>query len=311
MIADLWRNFIQWIANITEPVYDFFDGLLAFLPAIGFGDWVASFVDWLRNDAPLSEPFFDGLRSFIAFVADDIFLSIFQLIPPIIFILALTFLAYRLMPRSYGLPILVFFGLLLIQSIGYWNDMLITLSLVLTATLISIIIGIPIGIWMARNDTVRAIVTPVLDFMQTMPAFVYLIPAVAFFSIGIVSGVVASVIFAMPPTVRLTNLGIRQVPTELIEASDSFGSTPKQKLYKVQLPMAKTTIMAGVNQTIMLALSMVVIAAMIGTDGIGRQVYYAVGRNDISMGFEAGICLVILAIILDRLTQAFNKPKNA
>ncbi|WP_280771323.1 ABC transporter permease [Salipaludibacillus daqingensis] len=292
------------MAEWWESIYNWFDGLLNFMPRIPLGSWVESFVEWLKN----AQFVFDGIRSVIAFITTDVFLSFFQLIPPIIFILALTGIAYAIVKKqgSYGLPILVFFGLLLIESVDYWDDLLLTLSLVLTATLISIIIGVPLGIWMARNNTVQRIVTPILDFMQTMPAFVYLIPAVAFFSIGIVPGVVASVIFAMPPTVRLTNLGIRQVPTELIEASEAFGSTAKQKLYKVQLPMAKVTIMAGINQTIMLALSMVVIAAMIGTDGIGRQVYYAVGRNDIAMGFEAGICLVILAIILDRLTQALN-----
>ncbi|MCE7794121.1 proline/glycine betaine ABC transporter permease [Salipaludibacillus sp. CUR1] len=291
-----------------ESIYAWFESLLNFVPRIPLGSWVESFVEWLKN----AQFLFDGVRGVIAFIASDVFLNFFQLIPPIIFILVLTGLSYLLVKKqkSYGLPVLIFFGLLLIESVDYWDDLLLTLSLVLTATLISVLLGVPIGIWMARNNLVQKVVTPILDFMQTMPAFVYLIPAVAFFSIGIVPGVVASVIFAMPPTVRLTNLGIRQVPTEMIEASDAFGSTPKQKLYKVQLPMAKVTIMAGINQTIMLALSMVVIAAMIGTDGIGRQVYYAVGRNDIAMGFEAGICLVILAIILDRLTQALNPAKK-
>nr|WP_090890174.1 proline/glycine betaine ABC transporter permease [Evansella caseinilytica] len=283
---------------------------MAFLPRIPFGDWIESLVDWMKNTEFIANRFND-LRDFIAFISTDIFLSFFQLIPPIIFILILTAVSFWFTrkKRAYGLPVLVFFGLLLIESVNYWNDMLLTLSLVLTATLISIVVGIPLGIWMGKSNRVQQIVTPILDFMQTMPAFVYLLPAVAFFSIGMVPGVVASVIFAMPPTVRLTNLGIRQVPTEMIEASDSFGSTSLQKLFKVQLPMAKTTIMAGVNQTIMLALSMVVIAAMIGTDGLGRQIYFAVSRNDLAMGFEAGICLVILAIILDRLTQAFNLNK--
>ncbi|PRO66100.1 ABC transporter permease [Alkalicoccus urumqiensis] len=279
-----------------------------FMPELPVGDWIEAFVEWLQNAAWL----FMAIRGTVAFVT-DVFNGFFSLIPPILFILILTAVGYLLVRKTgkFGLPILIFFGLLFIESIGYWDDLILTLSLVLTATLISIIIGIPVGIWMGRNDMVRNIVTPILDFMQTMPAFVYLIPAVAFFSIGIVPGVIASVIFAVPPTVRLTNLGIRQVPAELIEASDAFGSTPGQKLFKVQLPMAKVTIMAGVNQTIMLALSMVVIAAMIGTDGIGRQVYYAVGRNDLAMGFEAGISLVILAIILDRLTQALNPDKRA
>ncbi|TMW70109.1 ABC transporter permease [Alteribacter natronophilus] len=274
-------------------------------PKIPVGEWVEAFVEWLKN----AEAIIGALRAIIGFFAEDVFLAFFVMIPPIVFILALTAIAFLLVrkQKQYGLPILVLVGLLFIENLEYWDDLLITLSLVLTATLISVVIGIPLGVWMAKSNTVQRLVTPVLDFMQTMPAFVYLIPAVAFFGIGIVPGVVASVIFAMPPTVRLTNLGIRQVPTEIIEASEAYGSTPRQKLFKVQLPMAKTTMMAGVNQTIMLALSMVVIAAMIGTDGIGRQVYYAVGRNDIAMGFEAGICLVILAIILDRLTQTINQ----
>ncbi|WP_245575484.1 ABC transporter permease [Alkalicoccus chagannorensis] len=277
-----------------------------FMPEPNLGQWIEDFVDWLQN----ADFVFDGIRGGVAAITNS-FNFTFGLIPPILFILILTVLGYMLIRKSgkYGLPILIFFGLLFIESIGYWDDLILTLSLVLTATLISVILGIPVGIWMGKNDLVKNIVTPILDFMQTMPAFVYLIPSVAFFSIGIVPGVIASVIFAMPPVVRLTNLGIRQVPAEMIEASEAFGSTSGQKLFKVQLPMAKVTIMAGINQTIMLALSMVVIAAMIGTDGIGRQVYYAVGRNDMAMGFEAGISLVILAIILDRITQALN-PEN-
>ncbi|MBM7096948.1 proline/glycine betaine ABC transporter permease [Bacillus sp. H-16] len=278
------------------------------IPRIPVGEWIEAFVEWLRN----AEFILGSLRSVINFIATDIFLAAFDVIPPLLFIVILTGVAAFLVrkEKNYGLPLLVLFGLLFIENLEYWDDLLITLSLVMTATLISVVIGVPLGVWMAKSNMVQRIFTPLLDFMQTMPAFVYLIPAVAFFGIGIVPGVVASVIFAMPPTVRLTNLGIRQVPVEMIEASDSFGSTPNQKLFKVQLPMAKTTMMAGVNQTIMLALSMVVIAAMIGTDGIGRQVYYAVGRNDIAMGFEAGICLVILAIILDRLTQTLNKKAS-
>ncbi|GEL07589.1 ABC transporter permease [Salisediminibacterium halotolerans] len=282
-----------------------FDGLLDFLPRIPLGDTIEAFVDWLTN----AEAFFNGLRGGIAGVTNG-FLWLLELLPAVILILLLTGLAYwvvRNQEKKWGLPSLVFFGLLLIHSLEYWDDLMLTLALVLTATAISIVIGVPVGIWMARNNYVQMIITPVLDFMQTMPAFVYLIPAVAFFSIGIVPGVVASVIFAMPPTVRLTNLGIRQVPTEMIEAAEAFGSTPNQKLVKVQLPQAQVTIMAGINQTIMLALSMVVIAAMIGTDGLGREVYYAVGRNDIAMGFEAGISIVILAIMLDRMSQAFNR----
>jgi glycine betaine/proline transport system substrate-binding protein len=185
-----------------------------------------------------------------------------------------------------------------------------TVTLVIISSLVSIIIGVPLGILMAKSEKAQSIITPVLDFMQTMPGFVYLIPAVAFFGIGMVPGVFASVIFALPPTVRMTNLGIRQVPTELVEASDSFGGTGKQKLFKLELPLAKSTIFAGINQTIMLALSMVVIASMIGAPGLGQGVLSAVQRSQVGSGFVNGLALVVLAIIMDRFTQNMNRPKS-
>ena len=188
--------------------------------------------------------------------------------------------------------------------------MIDTLALVLSSVFISIVIGIPLGIWASQNSTVRNIVIPILDFMQTMPAFVYLIPAIFFFSIGVVPGVVASVIFAMPPTIRLTILGIQQVPSDITEATESFGSTTSQKLIKVQLPLAMPTILAGINQSIMLALSMVVIAAMVGAPGLGADVYRAVTQIQIGRGFEAGISIVVLAIILDRITQNVGTKKK-
>lgn len=185
-----------------------------------------------------------------------------------------------------------------------------TVTLVIIASVLSIIIGIPFGILMSKSKIANTIIKPILDFMQTMPAFVYLIPAVAFFGIGMVPGVFASLIFAIPPTVRFTNLGIRQVPKALVEAADAFGSTGVQKLFKVELPMAKPTIMAGINQTVMLALSMVVTASMIGAPGLGRDVLSALQRADVGTGFVAGIGIVILAIIIDRLTQGANRKKN-
>lgn len=275
------------------------------IPRLPLAEGIDLFVDWLKS----IEGLFDIPKETIGFMVSQLSDGL-ALIPEFIFILLITALAFFATKKKIGLPVFVFFGLFLIQNLGYWGDMLLTLSLVLTSAFISILVGIPIGILMARNKTTENIVIPILDFMQTMPAFVYLIPAVVFFGIGMVPGVIASVIFAMPPTVRLTNLGIRQVSTELIEAADAFGSTPMQKLLKVQLPMAKKTIMAGVNQSIMLALSMVVIASMIGASGLGTKVYYAVGRNDAGGGFEAGIALVIVAIILDRLTQSFNRQKG-
>lgn len=232
-------------------------------------------------------------------------------IHPLLFIVLVTAGMFFLAKKKWPLPTFTLLGLLFIYNQGLWKQLMNTFTLVLVASLISVLIGIPLGIWMAKNATVRQIVNPILDFMQTMPAFVYLIPAVAFFGIGMVPGVFASVIFALPPTVRFTNLAIRDIPTELIEASDAFGSTGKQKLFKVELPLAKNTIMAGVNQTMMLALSMVVTGSMIGAPGLGREVLSALQHADIGSGFVSGLVLVILAIVLDRMTQLFNsKPQE-
>ncbi|HEQ9687998.1 TPA: ABC transporter permease/substrate binding protein [Streptococcus pyogenes] len=232
-------------------------------------------------------------------------------IHPLLFIVLVTAGMFFLAKKKWPLPTFTLLGLLFIYNQGLWKQLMNTFTLVLVASLISVLIGIPLGIWMAKNATVRQTVNPILDFMQTMPAFVYLIPAVAFFGIGMVPGVFASVIFALPPTVRFTNLAIRDIPTELIEASDAFGSTGKQKLFKVELPLAKNTIMAGVNQTMMLALSMVVTGSMIGAPGLGREVLSALQHADIGSGFVSGLALVILAIVLDRMTQLFNsKPQE-
>jgi len=264
-------------------------------------------VAWLRKDAQwFFSPIKTSLNGIVSGLSDTLIA-----IPPLLFIIIMVGLTIFITKKKWGLSIFVLFGLLLIQNLGYWKGTMLTLSLILTSSLISIIIGIPLGIWMSRNRIVQDVVTPILDLMQTMPAFVYLIPAVSFFGIGMVPGIIASVIFSMPPVVRLTNLGIREVSTELIEAADAFGSTARQKLFKVQLPMARSTIMAGINQTIMLALSMVVIASMIGADGLGVEVFRAVTRNEAGQGFASGLSIVILAIILDRMTQALNAKKDS
>jgi len=179
------------------------------------------------------------------------------------------------------------------------------------ATLLAVVIALPIGIAAALSDRLYRVIMPGLDFMQTMPAFVYLIPAIPFFGIGSVSAIFATVIFSMPPAIRFTTLGIRQVPEELIEASDAYGATRSQKLFKVQLPMSLPTVMAGINQTIMLALSMVVIAAMIGAGGLGSEVWRAIQRLQPGAGFEAGIAVVILAMLLDRITQSLGKGRKS
>ena len=232
-------------------------------------------------------------------------------IPPIIFILLVALLAYFMSNRELGLPVFVLIGLGYILNQNLWPQLLDTIALIIVATAITIIIGIPIGILSAKSDVANSIVQPVLDFMQTMPAFVYLIPAVAFFGTGMVPGIFSSFIYALAPTVRFTNLGIREIDPELIEASESFGSTAKQKLFKIELPLAKNTIMAGVNQTVMLTLSMVVIASMIGAPGLGENVLTALQRAQVGEGFVSGLAIVILAVIVDRLTQTLGRDKRA
>ncbi|MFU2163558.1 ABC transporter permease/substrate binding protein [Streptococcus pluranimalium] len=263
---------------------------------------VEAFTNWITKT-------FTGLFDFLQMIGSslmDFVTNTLVFINPLLFIALATLAVFFLAKKKWSLPLLTLLGLLFVYNQGLWEELMNTLTLVIVASMISVVVGVPLGIWMAKNNTVKSIVNPILDFMQTMPAFVYLIPAVAFFGIGMVPGVFASVIFALPPTVRFTNLAIREISTELIEASDSFGSTPSQKLFKVELPLAKNTIMAGVNQTMMLALSMVVTGSMIGAPGLGREVLSALQKADIGNGFVSGISLVILAIILDRVTQAFN-----
>jgi glycine betaine/proline transport system permease protein len=205
-----------------------------------------------------------------------------------------------------GIAIFTVLGLLLLHMMGYWEETMQTIALILVSAIIALAIGIPLGVWASRNNAVDHIIRPILDFMQTLPPFVYLIPAIIFFSVGNVPGVVATIVFALPPAVRLTNLGIRNVQQDVVEASKAFGCTKRQLLFKVQIPLAKPTILAGVNQVIMLALSMVVIASMVGAGGLGQSVYRGILQADMGLGFEAGLGIVILAIFLDRVTQALG-----
>ncbi|WP_312753189.1 ABC transporter permease [Rummeliibacillus suwonensis] len=275
------------------------------IPRLPVADWTQSAMDWMtKNFSGL----FDALQSNGEWLMDSI-TNLLTTIPPILVILIIAILAFLASGKKLGLTIFSIIGLLFIYNQNLWDELMNTVTLVLFASLISIILGIPIGIIMSKSKWAEEVIKPILDFMQTMPGFVYLIPAVAFFGIGVVPGVFASIIFAIPPTIRFTNLGIRQVPKELVEASESFGSTPSQKLFKIELPHAKSTIMAGINQTVMLALSMVVIASMIGAPGLGRKVLSALQRAQVGNGFVAGLGLVIFAIIIDRLTQSFNKKK--
>nr|WP_305120949.1 proline/glycine betaine ABC transporter permease [Saccharibacillus sp. JS10] len=272
------------------------------MPKLPIADWIDTAVDWMSINL---EGLFDGIATVIKSVV-DLFTTVFMFPHPIVFMILLAVIAY--FAGKWKLSLFTLLGFLLIWNLGYWDATMSTLALVLTSGLISIVIGIPIGIWCAKSKTASSIITPLLDFMQTMPAFVYLLPAVTFFSLGVVPGVIASIIFAIPPTIRLTNLGIKQVSGELVEAADAFGSTGAQKLFKVQLPLAMPTILAGINQTVMLSLSMVVIASMIGAQGIGVEVYRAVTQLQIGQGFEAGLAVVVLAIVLDRLSQNIFKP---
>ena len=236
----------------------------------------------------------------------NILVDVLSVGPPIVLIIVLALLVTY--TSRWPLGIFTIIALLLIDNLGYWESSIQTLAIVILSGLLTIIIGIPIGIWCAQRITVHRIVTPILDFMQTMPAFVYLIPSILFFGIGVVPGIIASFIFAIAPTIRMTNLGIQEVPKDLIEAANAFGSNNSQKLFKVQLPLAMPTIMAGVNQSIMLALSMVVTASLVGAPGLGADVYRAVSQIDVGKGFEAGLSIVFIAIILDRITQNLRNP---
>ncbi|TCW57998.1 glycine betaine/proline transport system permease protein [Bacillus thuringiensis] len=275
------------------------------IPRIPLGEWVDSFV------ASLYEHFEGLFRGFSYIIGGfvDLLTNFLTIIPAILMIIILCFLIWYT-TRKVSLVIFTLIGLLFILNINYWAQTMQTLALVLTSVIISIIVGIPIGILASQNERFSKFLKPTLDFMQTMPAFVYLIPAITFFGVGVVPGIIASVIFAMPPTIRFTDLGIRQVPEDLIEAANAFGSTASQKLFKVQLPLATGTIMAGVNQSIMLSLSMVVTASLVGAPGLGVDVYRSVTQVNIGMGFEAGLAIVVIAIILDRITQGFHQTRR-
>lgn len=272
------------------------------IPEVPFTQWFADMISWLTENLA---DFFDVLSDVSEWFM-DVMTDILLVIPPELFIVLIVGVAFFAGKKKIGLPVFSFVALLFIFNQGLWEELMYTVTLVILSSLISIIIGVPLGIWMSKSKSVNNIVQPILDFMQTMPAFVYLIPAVAFFGIGMVPGVFSSVIYAMPPTVRFTNLGIREVDDEMIEAAESFGSTSNQKLFKVELPLAKSTIMAGINQTVMLALSMVVIASMIGAPGLGDQVIRALQQARSGPGFVAGFALVGLAIIMDRILQGFG-----
>jgi glycine betaine/proline transport system permease protein len=266
---------------------------------IPLGSWMEAFVDWLTFNAA---GFFDtisvSLEWLILFIVD-----IFQWFPPYVPMLLTAALAWAL-HRSIPLVIFVVAALLLILNLGYWQEMLETFVLVLTATTISVLFGIPIGILAAHKPRIYTYLRPVLDMMQTIPTFVYLIPTLVLFGLGVVPGLISTIIFAIAAPIRLTYLGISKVPENLIEAGKAFGATPMKLLFKVELPAAMPSIMAGITQCIMLSLSMVVIAALVGADGLGKPVIRALNTVNISQGFEAGLAIVLVAIILDRIFKA-------
>ncbi len=265
---------------------------------IPLGDWVSNFVDYLV--ANFSGPL-NAFSDFIAFLIEN-FEGALAALPPVVFIIILALIALKL--RGKELAAFVVLGLGLVANLGLWYELVVTLASILTSVLVALSIGIPVGILKAHNKYIHYITRPILDFMQTIPPFVYLIPALMFFGLGNVPGVVATVVFAIAPPIRLTYLGIKQVPDELKEAGRAFGSSPLQMLLKVELPGALPSIMMGINQCIMLSLSMVVIAAMIGAGGLGEPVLRSLTTVDVGLGFEAGLGVVIIAIILDRLFRS-------
>ena len=263
---------------------------------IPIGNWAQAAVDWLTLNGAW---FFDGLSAVLAAVIGAL-LWCLQTPHPLLVIAAVTALAWWLR-RSVGFAAFVAAGLLLIVNQGYWEETTETLALVLASTLVCMGLGVPVGIAAARRPWLYAGLQPVLDLMQTIPTFVYLIPALILFGLGMVPGLIATVIFAIPAPIRLTHLGITSTPAALLEAGQAFGATRRQLLWKVELPYAMPQIMAGLTQTIMLSLSMVVIAALVGADGLGVPTLRALNQVNIARGFEVGIAIVLIAIILDRM----------
>ncbi|MEQ4511582.1 MAG: glycine betaine/L-proline ABC transporter permease ProW [Dickeya sp.] len=303
--SDVHQNGGDWL-NTPAPAQEHVSLMDPFQHAwIPLDRWVTEGIDWLVLHF---RPLFQGIR-----VPVDVILTGFQQlltsVPAPIAILVFSLLAWQI--ASFGMGVATLLSLIAIGAIGAWSQAMVTLALVLTALFFCIIIGLPLGIWLANSDRAARIVRPLLDAMQTTPAFVYLVPIVMLFGIGNVPGVVVTIIFALPPIVRLTLLGIRQVPADLVEAAQSFGASPRQMLFKVQLPLAMPTIMAGINQTLMLALSMVVIASMIAVGGLGQMVLRGIGRLDMGLASIGGVGIVILAIILDRLTQSLGQDARS
>lgn len=270
------------------------------VPRLPLGEWVDAAVGWVTTT-------FRALFTLIKNVLEGAYDGLdLVLSGPPFWIIALALALLALFVKGWKLAVGALVGFVVIAGVDQWDNAMDSLALVILASAIALVMAVPLGIWAARSDRVSRAVRPVLDFMQTMPAFVYLIPTVVIFRVGVVPGIVATVIFAMAPGVRFTELGLRQVDREVVEAGHAFGSTEGRILRQIQLPLAMPTIMAGVNQVIMLALSMVVISGMAGAPGLGGDVVQALQRVNVSLGFEAGLAVVILAMFLDRVTSALG-----
>ena len=272
------------------------------IPKIPVGDTAELVFDWLKSNARW---LFDGMSAVMDWLIAGVLWAL-QAPPPLAIIAAFVALTWTLQ-RSWKICLLVFLGFLFILNQDYWEETTESLALVLSSCVVCMGLGVPIGIWLAHRPRAYAAISPVLDLMQTLPTFVYLIPAIIFFGLGMVPGLIATVIFVLPAPIRLTYLGVSTTPMTLLEAATAFGATPSQRLWKVELPYAFPQIMAGLNQTIMLSLSMVVIAAYVGADGLGKPVVQALSRVDTSLGFESGFVIVVVAIVLDRMLRVTRK----
>jgi len=267
-------------------------------PALPLGDAIATGVDWVNTHARGG---FDRVSELLEGVIEGVTDALLWLHPLVA--IALLAVAIGVLHRSWRLPLAAVAALALVLNLGYWRETVETLALVLIATFFCMTLGIPVGIAAAHRRWLYTAIRPVLDLMQTIPPFVYLIPTLILFGLGVVPGLVSTIIFAIPAAIRLTHLGIASVPTQLMEAADSFGATRWQRLVKIELPHATPSILAGLTQSIMLSLSMVVIAALVGADGLGEPVVRALNTVNIAMGFEAGLAIVLLAILLDRTVR--------
>ncbi|WP_051703889.1 proline/glycine betaine ABC transporter permease [Glycomyces sp. NRRL B-16210] len=270
------------------------------LPELAIGDWMESAIRWARATWA---PFFTGIKDFLEFLYSNLADALLWLPSGL---MVLVFAAVAFAAKGWKLGLGMGAGMFVVAWMPYWEETMETLAMVIVSALIATIIAVPLGILASENRTVSTLTRPALDFMQTLPAFVYLLPVVMLFRVGVVPGIIATIIFCMPPGVRFTELGLRQVDKEVVEAGQAFGASPASILARIKLPLALPTIMAGLNQVIMLALSMVVIAGLVGGGGLGEIITNSLSRVDLASGFNAGLAVVFLAVFLDRVTQGLS-----